>query len=113
MDVSYFNGSFSFTVPVKAKNNINFTKDIIEAIVSMQLCEGHRCLPPNDFKAVVTYLPNESTVVTTQTSCGTNSLCTDVAPCSSHPDLTPTQNQEVITKTDSQIEIERKKSEGF
>ncbi len=53
MNIEYYAGSFEFLLPVKAKKNINFSKDKIEVVVYMQLCDTARCLPPEDYKTTV------------------------------------------------------------
>ena len=53
MKVKYYNGKARFEVPLKAKKNIDFSKDNIRIISNMQICKGSSCFPPEDYAGFI------------------------------------------------------------
>jgi hypothetical protein len=111
MNVKYFDGSIEFIIPAKAKKDINFAKDKIQAVLYMQLCDMERCLPPDDYKVIISNEPYETEDTEQITNINaeiiSNVIDIDPAPTPSY------ENDKTIPKTESQMEIEEKKKEGI
>lgn len=52
-EIDYYKGKNDFIIPVKAKQDIDFTKDTVKVILYAQLCDTVSCLPPMDYTAIV------------------------------------------------------------
>lgn len=53
IDILYHKGTVVFTVPLKAKKDLEFPKSKVKIVANMQLCDAERCLPPEDYPAFV------------------------------------------------------------
>lgn len=51
MDVLYYKGSVQFTIKAVAVKNIDFSKDKLEVLFYMQICEKETCYPPQEYKS--------------------------------------------------------------
>jgi thiol:disulfide interchange protein DsbD len=108
MEIFYFEKSFEFIVPVKAKENIDFSKNKIKAILDMQLCDTARCLPPEYYSTTIL-----STAYSNMDKEEVNATTDSVVAPIENKEVVSTQKIETIQKTESQIEIDSKKKEGF
>ncbi len=57
MEVKYYEGEVEFEIPLKAKKDLNFEVDTLQAVVYMQLCDQTKCLPPEEFITNLTLEP--------------------------------------------------------
>jgi thiol:disulfide interchange protein DsbD len=114
MTIEYYEGKIEFLIPVRAKKNLNFAKDKVEVLAYMQLCNATICLPPDDYKGVISNKTfNEDTVDTVVENTEENTATVaDIVDTVKENQLPPNENVETIQKTEAQMEIERKKSEG-
>ncbi len=129
MEIKYYTGKFEFIIPLKAKKDIDFSKDKLTVVFYAQQCDPVRCLPPDEYKAIVEANPyaaatqvEEATKPETapETATDTEETITE----SEKPDTAETakadmqtpeddKSDETIVQTESQTEIEQKKSEGI
>ena len=118
MTIEYYEGKFDFLIPVIAKKNLNFARDKIEVLTYMQLCNTTSCLPPDDYKTTISnkiFADNTATETVDATAQNTeeNSVTiADIVDTVKENQLPPNENVATIQKTEAQMEIERKKSEG-
>jgi thiol:disulfide interchange protein DsbD len=117
MKINYHKGNFGFTIPVKALKNVDFTKDKIQVLSYMQLCDTARCLPPEDYKAIIK-VDATATAETTSVeappvvdSAITNNATADTQAI--EPTTPAVEESLTSVMTESQKEIEEKKSEGI
>ena len=60
MNLKYFKGkNIAFDIPVKAKKDLNFSKDSVSVDTYLQLCNHTSCLPPKDYYTKVSDLKFE------------------------------------------------------
>ncbi len=116
MALEYFTGRFEFFIPAKANRDINFEKDKIQAAMYMQLCDTARCLPPEDYKATISskaFAMDTNTVEKPEDE-DIDSASTMLINDANTPAPEPPKEQiaETAKKTESQQEIESKKSQG-
>ena len=107
MNVTYFKKSFELIVPVKAKKKINFANDKLEAVLDMQLCNETSCLPPEYYKGKILSTP----FITEEAGCISDEPESTID--ENKEEVIPTQQAGTILKTESQLEIESKRKEGF
>ncbi len=84
-DVEYYEGSVDFILPVKAKKDLDFGADSAWVIIWVQMCDTTKCLPPEEVRVLIS---SETVEIAKQT---------EIKPA---------------YKTESQQEIDQKKSEG-
>lgn len=126
MKIEYYDNKVDFYIALKAEKNLDLSKDVIEAVAYMQFCDTVRCLPPEEYKVKVASKPFkiddsiekelfgnlqenvETNVVENQSETVQDTLA--VAQLSA-ADTVQKQTSEQM-KTDSQKEIDTKKSEG-
>ncbi|MGA2296233.1 MAG: cytochrome c biogenesis protein CcdA [FCB group bacterium] len=53
IQILYYKHTAEFDIPVTAKQALDFNKDKITIIADMQLCNKTSCLPPEDYKTIV------------------------------------------------------------
>lgn len=122
MVIEYYSGKFEFIIPVKAKKNLNFAKDKIEVLSYMQFCDSTRCLPPDDYKAVISdkiFVSKDSQAQQKENDNPNldSAIVSAVIDTQNIPTNTSAEKnatiEQNIQKTESQLEIEQKKSEGM
>ncbi len=52
-NIELLEGSAEFEIPVKAKKDIDFTKEKINVVAIVQQCDETSCLPTTEFKAII------------------------------------------------------------
>jgi thiol:disulfide interchange protein DsbD len=112
-DIQLFEGKFEFTIPVVAKKDIDFATDKIQLLAYMQLCDTSRCLPGDDYKTTITADAwGKTDVADAAEMVEAPETSEAIVPA---PDALNQQiaSAEQPVKTESQMEIEQKKSEGF
>lgn len=62
-EVDYLPQNTVIEIPLKAKKDLNLSKDKISIIAHMQQCDNTSCLPPEDFKAAVNQTVYKSTII--------------------------------------------------
>lgn len=125
MKVEYYEGTFVFNVPIKAKKDLNFSKDKLVLAAYMQLCDTARCLPPEDYKATVANKvykgaeleqDNSSTNVNIDSAAVSNVIDTNAAISDTNAAADNASEkleaESTIAKTESQQQIEDKRKEG-
>ncbi|MEJ5245133.1 MAG: cytochrome c biogenesis protein CcdA [Bacteroidota bacterium] len=111
IDVLYHKGTVNFIVPLVAKKDLNFAKDKVKIIANMQLCEEERCLPPEDYSAIVSndiYANSEKEVLE-------NDIDTVSKNIVENPVDTVKENITKVAAAKSQpkSELEKKKEQGI
>ncbi|MGE5479212.1 MAG: cytochrome c biogenesis protein CcdA [Chloroflexota bacterium] len=113
--VESYEGSANFDLPLIAKKDIDFRKDKLTIVASMQLCDTTSCLPPDDYTAVT--LPNvfAGAEKYSADTAGTAAVDASLATAAEVEKVSPAEKNENLqsAKTESQSEIEQKKSEGI
>jgi thiol:disulfide interchange protein DsbD len=108
MDIEYYKGEFSVEIPLKAKKDIDFSKDKFKLQFVYQFCDSVSCLPPDYYGVTV-----GSAAYATTFDFASAMIDTAAA-------TTPAQEKEAITEaksdkqfeTKSQSEIETSKKKG-
>lgn len=122
MQVNYYEGNFSIEIPLKAKKDLDFSKDKINFEFVFQFCDSVSCLPPDyykvnwqtnfyesDFtKSIVNNIDQSSSNEQSELE---EPKTTSVEPAGDNSATTVQENKEEI-KSKSQTEIESKKEEG-
>ena len=114
MVVETYSGRFEFTIPVRAKRNLNFARDKIEVLTYMQLCNITSCLPPDDYKATISSKPfaDKTATETVEIIEEISATVADIIDTVKENQLPPNDNIATVQKTEAQLEIERQKERG-
>ncbi len=113
MKVEMYYGKADFEIILKAKKDINFNKDKAFINIYLMLCDTARCLPAEDYKVTIRnqiYSPSVGLIEEADTNISSSDL--------TEPPLNPSlKNGEKlkgnkVDATESQKEIDSKKSEG-
>ncbi len=111
IDVLYHKGTVNFIVPLIAKKDLNFSTDKVKIIANMQLCEDERCLPPEDYVAIVsneTYIDNEKEAYEQGIDTASNNLTVSIKDTAKDT-ITKVEHYKSGTKS----ELEEKKEQGI
>lgn len=108
MDIEYYKGDFSIEIPLKAKKDLDFSKDKFKLQFIYQFCDSVSCLPPDYYGVTVGSKVYETTFDFASAMIDT---ATVTAPAQKTETITETKSDEQFT-TKSQSEIETKKKEG-
>jgi len=113
IEVLYHKGTVNFIVPLVAKKDLNFANDKVKIIANMQLCEEERCLPPEDYTAIVGNEPfietNESPDIDTTSNVNENLATID----SSNKSQETKDNSNAKQNENLKSELEQKKEQGI
>ncbi|OGU59601.1 MAG: hypothetical protein A2X64_04290 [Ignavibacteria bacterium GWF2_33_9] len=120
MEINYYKGKFSVEIPLKAKTDIDFTKDKFKINFVFQFCDSVSCLPPDYYGVTVGTKTYESTFAFNNTlESETDEVVTsetetpiDTASTTASVEKTEQVDNNVQFETKSQSEIETKKKEG-
>ncbi|TAL70832.1 MAG: DUF255 domain-containing protein [Bacteroidetes bacterium] len=116
MNLEMYYGKAEFEIILKAKKDLNFIKDKAYINVYLELCDTVRCLPPEDYRVTIgnlVYTPSMGLIDESDS----NEFATNdnVADSTTKSGITTKEinNKSKVNETDSQKEIESKKSEGI
>lgn len=113
IEVLYHKGTVNFIIPLLAKKDLNFANDKVKIVANMQLCEEERCLPPEDYIAIVANEPyvasNESEELDSVTISNDNNVLADT----STPKQEKTDTVAPKITESSKSELEQKKEQGI
>ncbi|MBI5326615.1 MAG: thioredoxin family protein [Ignavibacteriae bacterium] len=113
INLEMYYGKVEFEIVLKAKKDLNFNKDKAYINIYIELCDTTSCLPSEDYKTFIgnkVYNPSVGLIETTDTS--------EFAANSNDTTLTQTvtadkKSIKKVDETESQKEIDTKKSEGI
>lgn len=110
MDLDYYAGKFNFTIPVVAKKDIDFSKNKVQLLSYMQFCNETGCIPPDDYSAVISSVAFASSAVQVEDTAEILPSPVDSGMLQQVTEKVDKDNK--VQMTESQREIEQKKSEG-
>jgi thiol:disulfide interchange protein DsbD len=104
-NVEYLPNNSTFEIPVKAKKDLDFSKDKINVIATLQQCNDQACLPLDSYKTTVT----SSVYQTTQKVAATEEPTQNNEALNSAPTNQPDTQKTTVAPSNPAVKAEAKK----